>query len=389
VLRTVCTVSRAPAVDNVAALVGIGPKDEAGRHDIPLRSVRRSWRAGRTPSRRCGQRSAAPPWRNRWSPHSFRCPILWLYVRSRTTSDSRSSGIQMTEKRSVKTIVEKEQAPPTPAEQATVDRFLKRREGRLPPPHLTAKSKPNEPVAIGQSTAADILGMMLAFGTTEPGVANLLLNGLINAACEGSSAKPPSEEEINRALAAVHGIGAKDEVEAMLAVQMVATQGAAVRALRLLKNSETVPQQDSNGNLAVKLMRTFTAQVEALQRNRGKGQQKVTVEHVHVHSGGQAVVGVVENSGRGSQRKSEDQCDAKQIAHAPQATMRSADTERQPLSVTSCRCRMHGGSSPGAPRGNKNALKHAHYTAEAIAQRREISHLLRAMRAHLPSTSNR
>jgi hypothetical protein len=55
---------------------------------------------------------------------------------------------------SVKTIVEKEQAPPTPVEQATVDRFLKRREGRLPAPHLTAKSKPNQPVAIGQSTAA-------------------------------------------------------------------------------------------------------------------------------------------------------------------------------------------------------------------------------------------
>jgi len=35
-------------------------------------------------------------------------------------------------------------------------------------------------------------------------------------------------------------------------------------------------------------MRTFTAQVEALQRYRGKGQQKVTVEHVHVHSGGRA-----------------------------------------------------------------------------------------------------
>ncbi len=29
--------------------------------------------------------------------------------------------------------------------------------------------------------------------------------------------------------------------------------------------------------------------------HRGKGQQKVTVEHVHVHSGGQAVVGVVES----------------------------------------------------------------------------------------------
>jgi hypothetical protein len=31
--------------------------------------------------------------------------------------------------------------------------------------------------------------------------------------------------------------------------------------------------------------------------------------------------------------------------------------------------------------GNKNALKHGHYTAEAITQRREISNLLRAMKA--------
>jgi uncharacterized protein YjcR len=29
------------------------------------------------------------------------------------------------------------------------------------------------------------------------------------------------------------------------------------------------------------------------------------------------------------------------------------------------RCRMHGGVSPGAPKGNKNALKHGRYTAEA------------------------
>jgi uncharacterized protein YjcR len=45
------------------------------------------------------------------------------------------------------------------------------------------------------------------------------------------------------------------------------------------------------------------------------------------------------------------------------------------------RCRMHGGPSPGAPKGNKNALKHGRYTAYAIARRREIAALLRAMRA--------
>ena len=45
------------------------------------------------------------------------------------------------------------------------------------------------------------------------------------------------------------------------------------------------------------------------------------------------------------------------------------------------RCRMHGGPSPGAPKGNKNALKHGRYSAEAVAQRRELAALLRTMRA--------
>jgi uncharacterized protein YjcR len=44
------------------------------------------------------------------------------------------------------------------------------------------------------------------------------------------------------------------------------------------------------------------------------------------------------------------------------------------------RCRMHGGTSPGAPAGNKNALKHGLYTAEAIAWRRDISSQVRLMK---------
>jgi hypothetical protein len=41
---------------------------------------------------------------------------------------------------------------------------------------------------------------------------------------------------------------------------------------------------------------------------------------------------------------------------------------------------MHGGLSPGAPKGNKNALKHGRYTAEAIARRKEIAELIRQVR---------
>ena len=43
------------------------------------------------------------------------------------------------------------------------------------------------------------------------------------------------------------------------------------------------------------------------------------------------------------------------------------------------RCRMHGGKAPGASRGNRNALKHGRYTAEAIAERRDLA-LLRDMK---------
>ena len=44
------------------------------------------------------------------------------------------------------------------------------------------------------------------------------------------------------------------------------------------------------------------------------------------------------------------------------------------------RCRLHGGKSPGARPGNRNAFKHGYYTAEAIAERRRVRELLRALR---------
>jgi uncharacterized protein YjcR len=42
---------------------------------------------------------------------------------------------------------------------------------------------------------------------------------------------------------------------------------------------------------------------------------------------------------------------------------------------------MHGGPSPGAPKGNKNALKHGYYSAEAISRRKSISLLISAMKS--------
>jgi hypothetical protein len=202
------------------------------------------------------------------------------------------------------------------------------------PPKITVKSAPGKQLNLDVQPI-DAVRLISAFGTAEPSFASLMLSGIINAACDGGLADPPGSECINDALAAVTGIGARDETEGMLATQMVATHFAAISALRRLKGSETLPQQDSNGNLAVKLLRTFTSQMEALQRYRGKGQQKVTVEHVHVNAGGQAIVGVVHAPGVNSD-KSDQQTDAmREIADAPDTPLRCSNPGRRPLPIAS------------------------------------------------------
>jgi hypothetical protein len=199
-------------------------------------------------------------------------------------------------------------------------------------PKITVKSAPGKPLNIDMQPI-DAVRLMSAFGTAEPGFATLMLSGIINAACGGGPSHPPGSGEINDALAAVTGIGARDETEGMLATQIIATHFAAISALRRLKGSETVPQQDSNGNLAIKLLRTFTMQVEALHRYRGKGQQKVTVEHVHVNAGGQAIVGTVHPPDVKKKWKEPDA--PREITQGQDTPLRSPDPEREPVPIAS------------------------------------------------------
>jgi hypothetical protein len=97
---------------------------------------------------------------------------------------------------------------------------------------------------------------------------------------------------------------------------------------------------------------------------------------------GQAVVGNVETQGEGSPRNQRINPMLLHMRQAPRcgARTRSGSRCRSPA-MPNGRCRMHGGPSSGAPKGNKHALKSGRYTADAIARRREIRELLRAMKA--------
>ena len=95
---------------------------------------------------------------------------------------------------------------------------------------------------------------------------------------------------------------------------MAVTNGLALELLGRTRREEYVTQLEASGGLAVKLLRTFTLQAEILAKLRRGGGQTVRVEHVHVHAGGQVIVGNV-TPGGGAGLKSEDHV-AKQLGRS-------------------------------------------------------------------------
>src|SRR5580700_9997845 len=131
-----------------------------------------------------------------------------------------------------------------------------------------------------------------------------MLRGIGNATADHSENHgftPGSSDELafNAALAVIAGVRPKDEIEAMLAAHMAVANIALLELVARTRGTiaghiyegSGIKKLDVLGNLTNKFMRTYTMQVEALARKRRKGGQNITVRHLHVHAGGQAVVG--------------------------------------------------------------------------------------------------
>jgi len=144
-------------------------------------------------------------------------------------------------------------------------------------------------------------GLLLeALGTADADFAQGILEQLIRAATHGGKI---NERELNFMFSIVKGIKPTDQLETMLATQMASVHVTAMRSARHFSMVETLPQQDSADRVLNKIMRTFIMQMEALKRHWTGGEQKVTVQHVSVSEGGQAIVGNVTQSVPGAASK--------------------------------------------------------------------------------------
>src|SRR5438874_8868223 len=163
---------------------------------------------------------------------------------------------------------------------------------------------------------------------------NILANQAINTLWLKHSDGETRDQQYDATLMALIGIGPRDELEAMIAAQLLAAHNATMECYRrAMLFEQTFEGRRENLSQANKLSRTYAALLDALNRHRGKGQQKVTVEHVHVNAGGQAIVGVV-HSPKVNSEKSEEEADAaREISYAPETALRGSDPERESVPI--------------------------------------------------------
>lgn len=164
------------------------------------------------------------------------------------------------------------------------------------PPRAALRMTPDDTLKI--EINGDWARILEASGNTT------VSDGLIcQAAVLGSHGKRIDSEATDFALGFVDAMEPRDSAETLLLAQMAATHQATMMLARRLNHVENIAQQDAAERALNKTARTFAAQVDTLKRYRSKGQQTVRVERVTVESGAQAVVGNVENGGRGREGK--------------------------------------------------------------------------------------
>jgi hypothetical protein len=226
---------------------------------------------------------------------------------------------------------------PSPRMMARFAEAKLRNAARLERPALEYKLK--EATNLQTEITRDVAETLFdAFGTTSKDFVDAELNRLSGSHAAGQ--RHASQKDLNAALAAIDGTRPENEMAAMLASQMAATHSLAMDMIGRARRATMLEQMQAHGALATKLLRTFTAQTEALAKIKRGGEQTVRVEHVHVYQGGQAIVGAVSNrkgEGGGVDEK-ENQAygtlDPRAIAVAPGAALLGPNEIRDALPET-------------------------------------------------------
>lgn len=186
-----------------------------------------------------------------------------------------------------------------PAAQAAMDDFLAQAAAKPAAPDMILDCQDGLNVRFKFDHPDQPEAMLLvcqAFGMTDLGAFETLIGQLVNANVDRDL---NSARSVNFAKTMIADIKPRDAIETMLAAQMVSVHIALMRHLSMLRSVDKIPQLEIQERAVNKLARPYASQVEALRKHRSGCEQKVEVRHVHIHEGGQAIVGSVTSRDRG------------------------------------------------------------------------------------------
>ncbi len=164
---------------------------------------------------------------------------------------------------------------------------------RKAPPRVLKPSRAHDQVC---APTPDLEGHRAAlrrvFGTLSEDYSQTMFGKLV-AALRPNPFEQLDEATLNAAIALIASMKPETELEAMLAVEIAATGFAGQKFLRQSQHHLDELYIGVYGTFAVKLLRLQLEMIHALDRHRRGNKQTVEVRHVHIHSGAQGVVGIV------------------------------------------------------------------------------------------------
>jgi hypothetical protein len=165
--------------------------------------------------------------------------------------------------------------------------------GKRAPPRVKKPSRHTDQVLAPAELGAHKAALREVFGETlSDEFVDVMLTQLV-AALRPGPFDVLEEATLNAAIALIASIKPQSELEALIAVQIVATGFTGLKFLQQSQRHLDEAFIGVYGGYGTRLLRLQLELIQSLDKHRRGHNQTVEVRHVHIHPGGQGVVGII------------------------------------------------------------------------------------------------
>ena len=249
-------------------------------------------------------------------------------------------------------------------------------------------AKVDEPTIIVANDQDDLKGALKSIGGSQSDRwNNTLATQVVDALWTKNSNAETRDKQLSGTVAALIGIRPKDELEGMMAAQLIAAHNAAMECYRrAIIGEQTFEGRKENSQPGQQTLTYMDNPPRSPQppswQGAAKGDGRTRPRPCRRAGGGGQCRSVRRRKTGGmglARNQRNDPMQSKLPMHLSPRCEASSRPTGKPCrngAMKNGRCRMHGGKSTGAPKGNRNAWKHGLYSAKAADWRSNLRGLI-------------